>query len=168
MIKDYPNYKITENGEVYSYAQKKPKKLTPRKTTQNGKYLQVSLYNDKCKKHPITKQKLPDQLYIHKLVYESFVGQIPKGMTVDHIDDDPSNNKIENLQLMTRGENSTKGQNKTRRDDLWNNRQEVINKVKELGSQQKAAQYYNCSDVTISRVVNNKRKTTRNGKQIFR
>jgi len=166
-IKDYPKYAITPEGEVWSYAQLQPKKLNPRKTTQNGKYLQVSLYNDKCKRHPITNKILPDQLYIHKLVYETFVGEIPEKMTVDHIDNDPSNNSLENLQLMTQSQNSIKGNSKRRRNDLWENREEVILKYQELGTQKKVADYYNCADVTIHRVLHNQRKTTRNGKQII-
>ena len=37
----------------------------------------------------------------HKVVWELHNGQIPEGMTVDHIDRNPSNNKIDNLRLAT-------------------------------------------------------------------
>lgn len=159
-IKNYPNYRVTTEGEVWSYAQTKPKTLKPQKTTQNGKYLQVRLYGDDAR---ITKKgaRLGKLYYIHRLIWETLVGEIPPLLTIDHIDGNPANNRLDNLQLVTQSENSIKGNAKRRRHDLWENRDEVIKKVKELGSQRKAAQFYNCSDVTIFRVVNN--KTRRRG-----
>lgn len=159
-LNEYPNYAITPEGEVWSYAQNKPKMLKPQKTTQSGKYLQVRLYGKDAR---ITNKgaRLGKLHYIHKLVYTTFIGEIPKGMTVDHKDNDPSNNSLENLQLMTQSQNSIKGNRYRRRNDLWENREDVIQKYKEFKTQKKVADYYNCSDVTIWRVINN--KTRRNG-----
>lgn len=42
---------------------------------------------------------------VHRLVYEAFIGPIPDGMQVNHIDEDKSNNKIDNLNLMTPKQN---------------------------------------------------------------
>ena len=44
---------------------------------------------------------------IHKLVYESFNGKSSK-LTIDHIDGNKTNNNIENLQLLSSGENTQK------------------------------------------------------------
>lgn len=38
---------------------------------------------------------------IHRYVWESYNGEIPKGYEIHHIDHDKSNNSIENLELMT-------------------------------------------------------------------
>ena len=38
---------------------------------------------------------------LHRLIYIYFNGSIPSGLTVDHKDRDPSNNRIENLRLAT-------------------------------------------------------------------
>lgn len=43
--------------------------------------------------------------YIHRIVYESFYGGIPKGMEIDHIDGDKLNNRVENLRCVTPKEN---------------------------------------------------------------
>lgn len=43
---------------------------------------------------------------VHRAVWEMFNGKIPDGMEIDHIDMDKTNNKIENLRLATRQENS--------------------------------------------------------------
>lgn len=46
---------------------------------------------------------------VHRLVYEAFVGPIPEGMTIDHIDGNKLNNHYSNLQLLSREENTIKG-----------------------------------------------------------
>lgn len=51
--------------------------------------------------------------YLHRLLYQVFVGEIPKGMTVDFIDNDRFNVAIDNLRLLTQSENSRKGMNNT-------------------------------------------------------
>ena len=43
-------------------------------------------------------------LLIHRLVLESFVGPCPDGMVACHIDGDPHNNDIANLQVMTKAD----------------------------------------------------------------
>lgn len=42
---------------------------------------------------------------LHKMVYETFVGPIPKGLWVRHLDDDRTNNHIDNLTLGTPKDN---------------------------------------------------------------
>ena len=42
---------------------------------------------------------------VHRLVYEAFNGKIPEGYTIDHIDQNKLNNKIENLRWVTKSEN---------------------------------------------------------------
>lgn len=42
---------------------------------------------------------------IHRIVAETFLGAIPKGYDVDHIDGDKSNNNITNLEVVTHKEN---------------------------------------------------------------
>ena len=42
----------------------------------------------------------------HRLVYEFFNDKIPEGMDVDHKDNNPTNNKIDNLQLLSHKDNS--------------------------------------------------------------
>lgn len=59
---------------------------------------------------------------LSRLIYLEFMGDIPKGYVVDHIDNDPMNNSIENLQILTRSENTKKnavGHNQfTKKDEL--------------------------------------------------
>lgn len=46
-------------------------------------------------------------VYIHRLVYEIFVGEIPDGWDVDHVNDQRGDNRLENLCIMTHYDNLT-------------------------------------------------------------
>ncbi|HRP36845.1 MAG TPA: HNH endonuclease signature motif containing protein, partial [Candidatus Dojkabacteria bacterium] len=45
---------------------------------------------------------------MHCVIWEHKNGLIPEHLEIDHIDDDPKNNKIENLQLLTHQDNLLK------------------------------------------------------------
>ena len=47
-------------------------------------------------------------LYIHRLVYVTFVGAIPNGMQINHINHNKYDNRIENLEVLTASENQEK------------------------------------------------------------
>lgn len=70
-------------------------KILSQKTKANG-YREVSLY--------IEPQK-GVMKYVHRLMYETFVGEIPNGYEINHIDGNKSNNKISNLELVTPSQN---------------------------------------------------------------
>lgn len=64
-----------------------------------GGYLVVTLWKD-------LKQTVKR---VHRLVYEAFNGQIPEGMQINHINEDKTDNRLENLNLMTPKENHNWG-----------------------------------------------------------
>lgn len=43
--------------------------------------------------------------FVHRLVYETFVGEIPIKYEINHLDFNKSNNRLDNLELVTRSEN---------------------------------------------------------------
>ena len=51
---------------------------------------------------------------IHRLVVEKFAGPIEKGLVVDHVDGNKTNNKITNLEVTTREENSRRAGKKNK------------------------------------------------------
>ena len=84
-IKDFPHYKISDSGEVWS---DKTKKLLSQTTDKNG-YKIVTLYNDgKYKKKKV-----------HRLVAEAFLNDEIENMQINHKDEDKSNNNVNNLEL---------------------------------------------------------------------
>ena len=85
LLENGKKYFITKEGEVYS----ETKKLS--KTHMKNGYDYVSIDR---------KTKL-----LHRVVWEVFNGEIPEGMEIDHINTDRTDNRIENLRLVTSKEN---------------------------------------------------------------
>lgn len=70
------------------------------------KYLMVNLTD--YPEYARTKSRSSKKLALHRIIYVLKIGNIPLGMTVDHKDGDIYNNSIDNLQLITRSENTKK------------------------------------------------------------
>lgn len=81
-------YYCDEDGNIYSDFSHKI--LKPLKRGQNNKqYLYIDINFGNGQKH----------YYIHKIVYETWIGEIPTGMNVLHKDDNALNNNFNNLYL---------------------------------------------------------------------
>lgn len=92
-IKGYPDYSISNYGNVRSDRYNKP--LKP--SASSNSYLYVNLIKDKKKKTTA----------VHKLVIEHFSDtQIQSNLVVDHLDGNKQNNKISNLEWVTISENT--------------------------------------------------------------
>lgn len=90
---NYDNYDVYEDGRIYSY---KSKKFLKHQTDKDG-YQIVCLVNNEGKKKTYR---------LHRVVYESVTGEtIPEGMQVNHINEIKTDNRFENLNLMTPKEN---------------------------------------------------------------
>lgn len=96
-IKDYEGlYQISNFGKVKSLYSNRLLKLPP---THDG-YLIARLYKNSQRK----------TVYVHHLVWDSF-GDKPRNgriLQIDHIDNNPQNNCIQNLQVLTARENTIK------------------------------------------------------------
>lgn len=111
-----PFYEVSNLGNVRSVDRERPwrfgktqkikgKALSPR--VEKAGYTLFDLMLEDGKKKTIR---------IHQLVYHSFNNTEPiKGMVVDHIDGDKSNNSLDNLQFITHSENCAKGKMHTER-----------------------------------------------------
>ena len=102
--KDIPGYEglyqVSNTGKVKSMNYGRsgvPGIMTPR---DNGGYKCVKIYNvDKKYKYH----------YVHRLVWEVFVGPIPEGLQINHKDENKSNNSLENLEIVTPKQNTNYG-----------------------------------------------------------
>jgi hypothetical protein len=163
-IKNYPNYFISEDGTVESRAQLKPKILKQQPVTQTKTYKQVRLFNKELF------SRNGELHYIHRLVYETFVGDIPEDMTVDHVDDDPTNNQLYNLQLLTLEENHKKWAMKRLGHTLRSKTKEMQEDYEKFGSYKKVAEKWNISHAMCWRLINQlvQYKDKKDGKYKFR
>lgn len=78
---------------------------------RNGKgaILKPHTYSYNHQQVTLYKNKKPHFLIIARVIWETFVGPIPEGMQVNHIDENPTNNALSNLNLLTPRENSNWG-----------------------------------------------------------
>ena len=69
----------------------------------------------------------------HVLVYEIFndMDKLPAGYTIDHLDNDKLNNKLNNLELVTRGENAKRMWKRRDHKDIESYKVLFANAVKE-------------------------------------
>lgn len=82
-------YRVSNTGLVMSLYGKTPRILKPSVTKMHQ---QVLLY----------KRRVPVSVYVHTLVAECFIGERPQGCDIHHIDENPLNNHVDNLQYVDR------------------------------------------------------------------
>lgn len=100
-IKGYEGlYQVSNTGKVRSLNYKCSGKIKELSPGDNGLgYLQVNLYKEgKCKRFKV-----------HRLVVQAFIGEIPKGLVVNHKDENPQNNNVDNLEICTYEYNNNYG-----------------------------------------------------------
>ena len=98
-IEGYPNYLIYPEGRIWS---KKGKGRFLKPATQKNGYRRVCLSRD----------KKPKMFLVHRLVAQAFIPNPDNKPEVDHINNNPHDNRLENLRWVTKSEN---GQNQGKR-----------------------------------------------------
>ena len=136
---------------------RKGRVLKPQMTIRG--YLQVGLNKD-------GKQKL---FSVHRLVWTAFNGKRPEGMQVNHIDEDKTNNRLDNLNLMTPKENTNWGTGNERRAKSMINHKSLSKpiiqynltgeKLAEFEGLHDAARKLNINQGNISSALNGRYKT---------
>jgi hypothetical protein len=106
-ITEIPDYYITNTGQVFStrisprYNKKGEMRQVRPKLTKGG-YLYIGGYSGNGA------DKKRNWLRIHRVVYQEFVGPIPQGMEIDHINNIKTDNRLENLQMLSKLDNVRK------------------------------------------------------------
>lgn len=97
-IKNYENYEVSNLGTIRSLKFGKVKNLKPI-LSSNG-YLMINLYNNKKGK----------RIYIHQIVAIAFLNHSPcgKSLVVNHKNFNRTDNRVENLEVITQRENTNK------------------------------------------------------------
>jgi len=142
---NYPSYEVSSEGMV--------------RRASTG---HVLAFNIKKGGHPYHRVKLSESgkarlVLVHRLVLEAFVGPCPEGCQTLHSDDDPSNNRLENLSWGTAKENhktinkhgSRNGRAKLSEDDVRAIRSSSLR-------HHELARHYDVSSTTIENIRNHK------------
>ena len=96
-FRDYSKYEVYEDGRIWSY--KSNKWLKP-STTKYG-YQQVGLFDNEGKRKCYQ---------VHRVVFEAVSGEpIPECMQCNHINEDKTDNRFCNINLMTPKQNTNWG-----------------------------------------------------------
>jgi HNH endonuclease len=93
-LADYPNYIINSSGIVINLKRQR----FIHGGISNAGYRRVRLYNEDGGKN----------FDVHRLIYETFVGNITDEFVVDHKNNNRLDNRIENLQMVTQSVNLKK------------------------------------------------------------
>ena len=93
--REFPNYEVYEDGTIWRMEHRTPrgtylkrKMIKPYRAKNN--YMVVSLHDSEGKRR---------QIYVHRLVYMAFFGDIKPNEELDHIDLNRANNSVSNLRL---------------------------------------------------------------------
>lgn len=145
-IKNYEGiYQINEYGQVKRLAVSKHSKGNRDRILKydvnNMGYLRVTLSKDNKTK----------RFLVHKLVYESFIGEIPENMTINHKNLVKKDNNLNNLELISQQENNQLKSN------IKLDKSKVLAIRKSKLSSNSLAQIYNVHQRTIERVRNKDR-----------
>lgn len=157
-VKDYPGYFISNLGRVYSTKVNRIMRFGTTKKT-NGYYIAHFSKNNKAK-----------CFLVHRLVYETFVGKVPDGLQINHIDENKYNNRLDNLELVTQSQNLRYGTASKRRIETnrrkypdWSKqlRKPCINETTGIkyASVSEAARQTGLKRNSISNACSKKRKT---------
>lgn len=103
-----------ECSKYFRYSEISPSKLERIKGTWTGTFYKGKLgnaghlYHDKRKDVRYWRVKFNNKgVFVHRLIWVLFNGDIPENMVIDHIDGDSTNNSIENLRCVSKKINST-------------------------------------------------------------
>ena len=93
-VKDFEDYTIDETGNVFSIRKNKYLKQT---INRNG-YCKVTLQKDKYRK----------MFSVHRLVAQAYLKNYSNTLQVNHINGIKTDNRVENLEMVTAKENMQK------------------------------------------------------------
>lgn len=136
-IEGYEDYLIYDDGRLWS----KKRKIFKKHVTNKKGYLRVQL----CKNSKVK------NFYIHRLVALHYIPNPDNKSDVDHINDNPSDNKLENLQWLTGEENNDK------RNIPSNTGEKFISKSEGyyyINKKNCFSEYLNCSKYTLQDAIN--------------
>lgn len=156
-IDDFPNYKISNFGNVYN--------------TQTGMRLTACVNSSDYKKYTLRKNCKPFNAYAHRLVAKAFIPNPNNFPEVNHIDGNKWNNRADNLEWVSRSQNAIHAFRKGLRgingytryrvgEEARRFSEEEVAEMKRLlengYSKKKIAECFDCYDSTVNNILNDR------------
>ena len=154
-IKNYETlYEVSNLGNIKSYDKYIPnrhgtktfKKSKLISSCNNGNgYLQVKLSKNGKRK----------AFYVHRLVCDAFLGNLDSNLEVNHIDCDKSNNKLDNLEIISHKENMIHAYNNNLLYPHFNFKinETIAKEIKKLYMIDNLKQYEICKKLQLSKSI---------------
>lgn len=93
-VKGYEgHYKVSEDGNVYSFKGKEPYQMRGFPSPKG--YIRITL----------SKEGKMKQVFVHRLVATSYLGEVKEGYTVNHKNGDKKDNRLSNLEIVSQSYN---------------------------------------------------------------
>ena len=103
-INDYGGiYQVSNVGRVRSFLKKDG--FVGYGISDTPKIMSIIKKDNGYRYVTLSKDKSTQNHYVHRLVAEAFIGEIPIGSVVNHIDENKANNDVSNLEIITQLEN---------------------------------------------------------------
>ena len=145
-------HRVESDGScwIIDYKTKQWRRWDKKQNKKNNKGQHYFCVSYKCK-----------TICVHRLIYAKFVGKLKKHLQINHIDGNPSNNRPENLELVTQSQNQIHRFRVLKSPAVIGRSKinyEVANEIREL--RKSGAKYldlaaqFNLSKSTISYIVN--------------
>ena len=146
-IEDFPDYAVSDNGRIMRI------KDTP--YSQTGKILRPQKMVIGYTKVILFKDTVRHQRCPHRLVLETFRGPCPEGFVANHKNGDKTDNRLENLEWISSGDNIRHARDKLGVSYRFNAKitQEQVGEIRSLldrgMSQSKIAEMYGLHQTSI-------------------
>ena len=145
LIKTYLNYYATSNGSIYSLKRKGSKGGVVLGSPCKDGYLQIRLY----------KNNVGKAMLIHRIIADTFLNPDPSKPEVNHKNGIKTDNRVENLEWVSRQENIIHARkNRFRMNMLTDKEIDEIKNSKRTGIE--LSKLYKRSKAMISLIKNNK------------
>ena len=135
VIEGYPNYEVSNLGYVRNVKTGKVRKLQMNKF--GYQYVGLCL-NGKGENH-----------YIHRLVATAFIPNFENKRTVNHINGDKTDNRVENLEWVTDSENVKHAYKNGLKEGHSKQKVRCVETQQEFDSQVSAGKYFGCSQESV-------------------
>ena len=132
----YDRY-VTKGGLIYRYDAKNDRLVLCKLTLGSDKYVRIKVSKPKR-----------TMVLAHRIVYETFVGEIPQGYELDHINTIRDDNRLENLRCVTHADNNRNPLTKKHRSEAMKGKH-PSNRGKthsEFGNKFKEHYEFTCND----------------------